>query len=175
MFSGGKALCGPQSSGLIIGRKELIEACALNSSPNVNCIGRGMKAGKEEIMGLLKAVELYTIRNHSADLQLWEDRVSYLAVTLKRIKGLRITRGQHNGIGDHAPFAALTWDINDLPISLPDFADHLLSGNPPIAVRLLNSSPHSEIRLHVHTLKESEEMIIAERILEIFNQFISIS
>ena len=55
VFSGGKDLCGPQSSGLILGRRDLIEACALNGSPN-HSIGRPMKVGKEEMVGLLAAV-----------------------------------------------------------------------------------------------------------------------
>src|SRR5918992_374947 len=71
VFSGGKGLRGPQASGLILGKRALIEACRLNQNPN-SSVGRPMKVGKEEICGLLKAVELYVARDHAADLRRWE-------------------------------------------------------------------------------------------------------
>src|SRR5690606_4760108 len=65
-FSGGKGLRGPQASGLLLGRQDLIEAAALNNNPYSDTIGRGMKVGKEEIMALLRAVEVYVQRDHEA-------------------------------------------------------------------------------------------------------------
>jgi uncharacterized pyridoxal phosphate-dependent enzyme len=71
VFSGGKGRRGPQSSGLILGKAALIEACRLNASPHAS-IGRPMKAGKEEVCGLVKAVELYVARDHAADRRFWD-------------------------------------------------------------------------------------------------------
>ena len=75
-YSGGKGIRGPQSSGLLLGRKDLIRAAFLNASPNPDRIGRVSKVGKEEIVGLLKALELYLKRDHQADWNLWEKAAS---------------------------------------------------------------------------------------------------
>src|SRR5579871_3217870 len=71
-FSGGKGLRGPQSAGLLLGRKDLIQAARKNAPPNGATVGRGMKVNKEEILGLLVAIEVYLKRDHQADWALWE-------------------------------------------------------------------------------------------------------
>ena len=77
LFSGGKGLCGPQSSGLILGRRDLIEACAFNACPRA-FIGRPMKVGKEEIAGLMAAVRWYLDLDHAALMQTYEDQVGWI-------------------------------------------------------------------------------------------------
>ena len=77
LFSGGKGLCGPQSSGLILGRRDLIEACAFNACPRP-FIGRPMKVGKEEIVGLMAAVRWYLDLDHAALMQTYEDQVGWI-------------------------------------------------------------------------------------------------
>ena len=74
-FSGGKGLRGPQASGLLLGRPDLIAAGRRAISPQMG-IGRGMKVGKEEIMGLLAAVERFLTMDHEAEWRLWETRVA---------------------------------------------------------------------------------------------------
>ena len=86
IFSGGKDLRGPQSSGLILGRKDLIEACRLHGSPNAN-IGRPMKVGKEEMLGLLAAVERYLHLDHEERSQYCEDAVQLWTNALNRVPG----------------------------------------------------------------------------------------
>ncbi len=84
-FSGGKGLRGPQSSGLLLGRKDLIQAAFLNGSPHSDSIGRLAKVGKEEIVGLTRALELYLARDHEADWKEWEERVAHI---VSRFQGL---------------------------------------------------------------------------------------
>src|SRR5229473_932968 len=74
-FSGGKGIRGPQSAGLLLGRKDLIHAVRLNASPNSDAIGRGMKVNKEELVGMMAAVEAYLKRDHEAEWRDWESRV----------------------------------------------------------------------------------------------------
>src|ERR1700731_3598432 len=90
-FSGGKALMGPQCSGLLMGRKDLIEAAVPASSPYAS-IGRGMKVGKEEMVGLLAAVERYLKVDHEAEFKELDLRVSYMIKTLSKIPGLEADR-----------------------------------------------------------------------------------
>src|SRR5258708_38345381 len=73
-FSGGKGLRGPQSAGLLLGRKDLIAAARLNAPPNGNTVGRGMKVNKEEMVGMLAALEVYLAKDHAAELQDFEKR-----------------------------------------------------------------------------------------------------
>ena len=91
IFSGGKDLRGPQASGLVAGRPDLVRACRLNSNPNQR-IGRPMKAGKEEIVGLVAAVERYLALDHSAEAARWERQVAFLVDALRGIRGVAARR-----------------------------------------------------------------------------------
>ena len=89
IFSGGKGIRGPQSTGLILGRKDLIEACAMNASPN-HGVGRPPKVGKEEIAGVVTALELFSIEEfESAEFQGCEDRARYMAEAISQVTGVR--------------------------------------------------------------------------------------
>lgn len=92
LFSGGKDLRGPQSSGLILGRRDLIAACACNSCPNYS-VGRPMKVDKESICGLVRAVELYVGRDFASQMRGWEEMVGGFAKRLSGIPGITVRRG----------------------------------------------------------------------------------
>lgn len=175
-FSGGKAIRGPQVSGFVLGRKDLIEACRLNDCPNMS-IGRPMKVGKEEIVGLVKAVELYVQRDHAADMAVWERRVAHLLAALGDIAHLRAWKQWPFGIGQQIPHCALSWDEKALGITHEEAAKRLLNGSPRIAVQLV--TPHiydfsgftaPELRIHPHTLQEGEEIIIARRVRQVLGR-----
>ncbi len=78
-FSGGKAMRGPQCAGLLIGRKEMVANALLNNSPHEDTIGRSQKVGKEEIVGMVKALELYLNEDHEALWKEWQDRLEYIS------------------------------------------------------------------------------------------------
>ena len=81
-FSGGKGIRGPQSCGLLLGRKDLIAAARLNGPPNSDAIGRGMKVNKEEILGMMVAVESFVKRDHVSEWKDWEKRIKVIADTV---------------------------------------------------------------------------------------------
>src|SRR5207247_5056704 len=83
-FSGGKALLGPNDTGLLLGRKDLIEAAKLNTNPHCGCIGRMMKVSKEDMMALLAAVERYVRLDHQAEWREWERRLGVIEQALGR-------------------------------------------------------------------------------------------
>ena len=87
-FSGGKGLCGPQCSGLLLGRKDLIEAALMNCNPREGAVCRPMKVGKEEILGVLAAVEWSSKRDYRADCRVWEARLQYIAKAVNGIPGV---------------------------------------------------------------------------------------
>ncbi len=174
VFSGGKAIQGPQSSGLILGRKDLIDACIINDSPNVASIGRGMKAAKEEIVGLVKAIELYLQKDHAAEMRVWEERVSHIIGVLAEIDGITLRRKLPPGIGSLIPFVSATWDERMLGVTLQEVVKQLREGVPRIAVKLVDvrtpGVKHPQIWLRVHTLQEGEEIIVARRMKELLSE-----
>ena len=174
VFSGGKSIRGPQSSGIILGRKDLIEACAMNASPNVESIGRGMKAAKEEIVGMVKAIELYHQKDHAAEMVVWEQRVSHIIGVLSEIEGIKAERALPEGIGYLIPYVSVSWDEKELGETQRKVKQELLEGKPRIAVRLVGSQiqavEHPQIWLHVHTLQEGEEVVVARRLREILSE-----
>jgi uncharacterized pyridoxal phosphate-dependent enzyme len=168
-FSGGKALRGPQSTGLILGRAGLIEACRLNDCPHY-AIGRAMKTGKEDIAGLLKAVELYVNRDHVAEGLVWDRRVARVLEILEGLPGVQARRQMPYGVGQQIPHAAIAWDEAALGITCEDLRERLLEGRPRIAVQVVDSGKYPrggfatpEVRVHPHTLREGEEVVVAER------------
>jgi uncharacterized pyridoxal phosphate-dependent enzyme len=169
VFSGGKGLRGPQASGLVLGRPDLVEACRLNDCPH-SAIGRGMKTGKEEIVGLTKAVELYMKRDHQAEMLVWERRVQYVLDQLQALPKVRAWRQLPYGIGQLFPHVTLTWNVNDVEVSYQEFFDQMLNGSPRIVTQLYKDPlrDHEEqARIHVHCLQEGEDIIVARRMLEV--------
>ena len=108
-FSGGKGLRGPQCSGLLLGRKDLVEAAYLNGSPHADTVGRGLKVGKEEIVGLWAAVERFVAVDHAAEWREWERRVDAVAKALAGIEGVA-TEAFVPEIANQVPHLAVTWD-----------------------------------------------------------------
>ena len=125
IFSGGKALRGPQSSGLLLGRKDLIEASLPAMSP-FGGIGRGMKVGKEELCGLLAAVERYLKVDHEAEERELEARVASIRTALKGIPGVRTDR-HVPVIANEVPHVMVTWDESARGLSAQQVSDKLLA------------------------------------------------
>ncbi len=170
-FSGGKALCGPQASGVILGSDpDLVAACAVNDSPNMS-VGRGMKAGKEEIIGLVKAIELYLERDHQADQSVWERRVEVILAAARGVEGVEAWRQMPHGLGQQIPHAAIRWDQQVVGRSYAEVRDTLLQGEPRIAVQFIDEAIYRfaqdtgpQIRLHPHTLADGEEHIVGSQL-----------
>lgn len=170
VFSGGKAIGGPQASGFILGRPDLVAACAANDCPNA-AVGRGMKAGKEEIAGLVRAVELYVARDHAADRRAWEERVASMTAALSSVPGVDARRGMPYGVGQRVPHAAVSWDPDRAGLTLSEASDALMRGSPRIAVQVhdrcggeYNEGTGPQLRLHPHTLRPGEERLVADRL-----------
>ncbi len=105
-FSGGKGIRGPQSTGILCGRKDLIEAAVLNSSPNYRCIGRPMKVCKEEIVGLITALELFVNQDHEAVWASWKDKAEIIVKMFS--KSATVETRQDRRITSHQ----FIWDIS---------------------------------------------------------------
>jgi D-glucosaminate-6-phosphate ammonia-lyase len=162
-FSGGKALQGPQCSGLLLGRKDLIDAAMPCMSPSGG-IGRGMKVGKEEIVGLLAAVERYLKVDHNAEIAELDSRVTYMRSQLTSAKGVKTER-HVPVIANEVPHLLVTWDESALKLASDDVAKKLLDGEPSIAV--LRQGP-GNLLVSVWMMKKDEHRTVAKRLAEIF-------
>lgn len=162
-FSGGKGLRGPQSAGLLLGRKDLIEAARLNTSPYADTIGRGMKVNKEEMLAMMVAVELYLKRDHAADWREWERRVKLIADYAGSVPGVT-TEIWIPEIANHVPHLRIRWDQQRVKITVPEVVKRLREGEPSIEVV---PGSRDQLVVGVWMMQPGEERIVARRIREI--------
>lgn len=162
-FSGGKALRGPQSTGLLVGRKDLIDAARHNASPYDRTIGRALKVGKEEIAGLVTAVERFLDTDHQAEFHRCESWARDLGHALIGIDAVR-TEIWVPEIANHVPHLMVTWDDARLPLSSSAIYQQLLNGEPRIAVR--ERQPNSVI-VSPLMLRPEQVAIVGNRLREV--------
>ena len=162
-ISGGKALRGPQATGLLLGRADLVTAARKAISPHEG-IGRGMKVGKEEMIGLLTAVERYLKLDHDAERQLWDNRAAYLMAHLAAIPGIRVEHDLPE-MANHVPHVVVKWDASYSLLTGEGVCRCLLDGNPPIALLV---EGERAVRIAVWTLQGDEHEHVAERLHALF-------
>ena len=161
-FSGGKAIRGPQCAGLLIGKKELIANALLNNSPYEDTLGRGMKIGKEEIVGMVKALECYLNEDHAAlDKEWW--RLDSVSAEITRVPGVA-TSFNVPDVANHVPHMHIAWDPRKISLAPRDAAAALKKGKPSIVL----GSSESGLAMNSFMLKPGEEKIIAEQLVLLF-------
>ena len=164
IFSGGKALRGPQASGLLLGRKDLIDAALPAMSP-FGGIGRGMKVGKEELCGLLAAVERYLKADHAGEWKVLESRVTSIRGALKNAKGVRTER-HIPVIANELPHVTVHWDEAEKSLTSQQVTEKLLASDPPIHVQRPGKG---ELLISVWMMRGNEHEIVGKRLREIFS------
>src|SRR5213079_2394292 len=132
-YSGGKCMRGPQTAGLLLGPKDLLKAAWLNSAPH-HAFGRSLKVGKEEIMGMLAAVEMWTKRDHDAEWKMWLSWLDAIGDRVKSVAGVTTEISQPNDLSNHAPQLHIKWDGAALGITGKEVEDLLGKGRPRIVV-----------------------------------------
>ena len=166
LFSGGKEIRGPQSSGLILGNKDLIKACSANSCPN-HGIGRSMKVDKETIAGITKAVELLVKKDYKAEYKRWDNMASNIIKSLAPIDSLIVRKDFPSEPGiqpTSIPRVYLRINHTKEKISTQNFREILKNETPGI----ICGEDKGEIVLNMQTLKDGESEIISKTILNIF-------
>jgi hypothetical protein len=158
IFSGGKGLRGPQSSGLVLGRRDIVAACRVNGSPN-HSLGRPMKVGKEETLGILAAVEWSLAQDEEAVLAGYEETVQHWIAGLRDLPGVTVERGYPSEAGQ--PHARAIVRLGpDFPMTRDDVVAALYGGSPCVAVGVVDSNA---IALNPQSLVEADE---ADSVLE---------
>jgi L-seryl-tRNA(Ser) seleniumtransferase len=163
-YSGGKCLRGPQAAGMVLGRKDLLKAAFLNGCPH-GAIGRPMKVGKEEIMGLLAAVEAWVARDHRAEWREWERRLELIAAAATRFPAVRTTVHQP-GRSNVTPSLSIQWDAGAVGLDGKQVRQRLSEGDPRIEV----SGGSDGIAINPYMMAEGEAEIVARRLAEVLGQ-----
>ncbi len=160
-ISGGKGICGPQSAGILVGRKDLIEAARLNTSPYSDSIGRGQKVNKEEILGMMVAIETYMKRDHAAEWKEWEKRVKLIADSVAGMPSLT-----HETvvppIANNVPHLYIRWDQSKIKITPPEVMKQMREGDP--SIELNPGTNKNELVVGVWMLQPGEAQIVAKRL-----------
>jgi uncharacterized pyridoxal phosphate-dependent enzyme len=181
-FSGGKGLRGPQCSGLLLGRKDLIEAALLNCAPREGAVCRPMKVGKEEVIGCLTALETWLKLDEKKLYADWNDRIDRIRKLVETVPGVRTDTFVPDD-GNRYPTLRVYWDQQGWRYKISDCVQELRSGDPVIevlgadnpslvtAVREGNPNPNRKerkepdhIELVSMTIKPGEEIIVGQRL-----------
>ena len=167
-YSGGKALCGPQCAGLLLGRKDLLMSAWQASSPH-HGPGRDNKVGKEEMLGMLAAVESWVTRDHVEKMKIWH---TYLDTILKRVssvKGVTCTIEEPHGLSNHSPSLNISWKPETININGPDVQESLATKQPRIAVHsdFLDGSGNTSVTISSGQMQPGNDKVVADRIVEI--------
>ena len=165
-FSGGKAMRGPQCAGLLVGRKDLVANALLNNSPHEDTLGRSQKVGKEEIIGMVKALELYLKEDHEALNREWQDRLERVSRELTKVPGVS-TSFFVPDIANHVPHMQITWD-SKVSIEPHEVSKMLRNSKPAIVIGGGEGRPG--LTMCSFMLQPGEEKIVAERLSRILRE-----
>jgi uncharacterized pyridoxal phosphate-dependent enzyme len=162
-YSGGKTLRGPQCAGLLLGRKDLVWAAFMNGAPH-HAFGRMMKVAKEEVMGMLAAVEVFASRGMDADYRRWSSYLQEISDQVKRVPGVSTRMQPPAGISPF-PTMMLEWDPERIGITAGEVHDQLLAGEPRIMSHA-SGDGHSFL-VRPPSIREGDQVLAGRRIAEV--------
>ena len=162
VISGGKAIRGPQSAGLLMGKKDIIAAARLHMPPRGFNIGRGMKVNKEEILAMYVALEHYINQDHEKEWKEWENGIEHIENAVKPINGIT-TSVSVPKLGNSTPTLKILWDNSKVKISSKELQEKLRKNEPSIEV---GGGEENFINVTVWMMKRGQEKLVAKRIKE---------
>ena len=177
-YSGGKCLRGPQCAGLILGRKDLLQAAWVSSAPH-HGHGRTMKVGKEEMLGLLAAVEMWVQRDHKKEDETWTQWMQTIADRVTKIDGVTAAVRQPRGLSNHSPGLSINWDAAKLGITGEEVSNILWTTEPRVALGGGGgggggrggraASSQTGISITAYMMMPEDVKIVADRVHEILS------
>jgi uncharacterized pyridoxal phosphate-dependent enzyme len=163
-FSGGKAMRGPQCAGLLLGRQDLVAYALLNNSPHEDVIGRSQKVGKEEIVGMVKALELYLNDDHDAMNKEWQQRLELISAKVSTLPSVTTSYFMPD-MANHVPHMEIKWDPRRIKISPKDASAELKKGSPSIV--LSSGERRGSLSMNSFMLQPGEDAIIADKLYQV--------
>jgi len=172
-YSGGKLLRGPQCSGLLLGRQDLVRAAWFNSAPH-HAFGRPMKVGKEEMMGVLAAVEAWTKRDHAAEWKQWQTWLDHIRASVARVPGVTAEIFTPDTAVQPCPRLRIVWEAAQLGITGGELERALFEGDPRIVVPVAHGNRredmHSQITILPVMMSPGDEKPVAERLYALLSR-----
>jgi len=165
-FSGGKMIRGPQSAGLLFGRKDLITAARLNHSPNEAPIGRPMKVNKEEMFGMYAALKAYIERDHKKEWEDWLQRTKHIGAQLESLPSVKTETVVDPGPANAFPSLNVSWDQNKIKIKPKEVVKALKDGTPSIVA----NGREDHLTIGVVLLRPDQVDVVAGRVKSILQQ-----
>lgn len=172
-YSGGKCMRGPQCAGLILGRKDLLQAAWVSSAPH-HGHGRAMKIGKEEMVAMLAAVEMWALRDHAKEDETWTSWMQTIATRAQQVEGVTAAVRQPRSIDNHSPTLSINWDPAKLGITGQQVSDILWTTEPRIALGgggggggRGRGSGQTGISITAYQMKPEDVKVVADRIYEV--------
>ena len=166
-FSGGKGLRGPQSAGLLLGKREYIEAARMHTPPRGETIARGMKVNKEEVLGMLAALELYLEKDHNKEWEMWESKIKLISESASSVEGVE-TEIHVPKYANHVPSLRIRWNEKKVKISPNEVRKQLSEGHP--SIQTVGDS--TSVGITTRMMVPGQERIVAKRIKEILSSVI---
>jgi L-seryl-tRNA(Ser) seleniumtransferase len=164
-FSGGKGIRGPQSAGLLLGRKDLIAAARLNAPPNGNTVGRGMKVNKEEMLGMLVALEMYIQKDHARERAEFDKRAETIRSGAVAVPGVSAEVFVPE-VANHVPHIRVSWDAAAKGLTAEDVVKALRDGDPSIGTR----AERDAVVVGIWMMRSGEEKVVARRLREVLQK-----
>jgi L-seryl-tRNA(Ser) seleniumtransferase len=163
-YSGGKCIRGPQTAGLLLGKKNLVQAAWIHSAPH-HGFARAMKIGKEETMAMLTAVEMWTRREHKAEWKKWLGWLDVVRKRLAAVNGLELKVNEPNELSNRTPSLQIRWDAAKWGKDGADVAQMLLHGEPRIAV----AGAGNGINVVAYMMADGDAPVVADTLYKLFS------
>jgi L-seryl-tRNA(Ser) seleniumtransferase len=168
-FSGGKAMRGPNDTGLLLGRRNLIEAAARNTNPHCGTIGRGLKVSKEDMIACLAAVDRFVHLDHAAERREFERKIGVIEEAVRGIPTVETERITP-AIANEVPHLIVDWNEARVGVTKAQATQRLADGDPPIKIGRISNSGERGILISVLTLAAGEERVVGERLAAILRR-----
>lgn len=162
VISGGKAMRGPQSAGILMGKKKYVDAARLSNNPRGG-IGRGQKVNKEEVLGMYAALERFINLDHKKEWQMWESKIAFISGAIKSIPGVS-TETFIPPTDNNMPTLKVTWDPAKIKLTNTEMGERLRNGNP--SVEVISWEAPNSLRCGMHVLEAGEDKLVASRLRE---------
>ncbi|HET9279424.1 MAG TPA: aminotransferase class V-fold PLP-dependent enzyme, partial [Flavitalea sp.] len=169
VYSGGKAICGPQCAGLVLGRKDILMSAWQASSPH-HGPGRDNKVGREEMMGMLAAVEAWTKRDHAAEWKTWLSWLDHIASKVSKIEGVTTAVFEPTELSNKSPVLNISWDPLKLNITGEEAAEEMGRNKPRIAVGGRSEEGKTSLSVTTGQMQPGNHKIVADRIYQVLSQ-----
>lgn len=168
-YSGGKAICGPQCAGLLLGDKNLLMSAWQASSPH-HGPGRDNKVGKEEMLGMVAAVEAWKTRNHPAEWKTWLSWLDEIAQRMLQIEGISTRVDEPTDLNNHAPVLHISWDPEKLHLNGDEVAEEVARNKPRIAIGSRSKDGMTSVNITPNQMRPGNAQVVAERLHSIISK-----